>query len=81
MRYVLSILSVYKVLSVPVSPSLHSITDPFSGKDQSGSFIDFNEVLLSLFGDLSNIRSIFQSFIERQEFHVSMASGPNGHAV
>lgn len=80
-RLVLSMLSVYKVLIVPVAPSLSSITDTFSGRTSMGAFLSFPSIFEALGIDVDSLRGEFKVLCEEHLFHETMAAGPNGHAV
>lgn len=80
-RVVLSILSLPKVLCVPVAPSLSSITSPFSGTDELGSSVDIVKAFANLGVQVENVRGELARESELHTFHQSMAAGPNGHAL
>lgn len=76
-----SILSTYKVLKVPVAPSLESITNEFTGKDLVGNCINFPAVFRVLGINITEVREVFKKACAEHNFYESMAAGPNGHAV
>lgn len=76
-----SILSTYKVLKVPVAPSLESITNEFTGKDLVGNCINFSAVFKVLGINITEVREVFKKACAEHNFYESMAAGPNGHAV
>lgn len=80
-RAVLSILSMYKVLVVPTAPSLSSITDKFSGVDESGGFINVHKALNFLGINIDVTSENFKRICKTTKFHESMSAGPNGHAI
>lgn len=80
-RALLSVLSMYKVLTVPTAPSLESITSPFSGDDESGETINLLASLENLGINIDVCVEQFKVMCANSTFHESMAAGPNGHAV
>lgn len=80
-RVVLSLLTTYKVLVVPVLPNVNSISDKFTGTDEDGSMIDIKQCLLALGLDLDMVRADFATLCQNAKFHETMAAGPNGHAL
>jgi len=80
-RYVLAILSIQKVLTVPVAPSLKSITDIYTGLEDPGSDIDFEKAFNNLGVSKEVARGVLEHSAGKKEFHQSMAAGPNGHSL
>lgn len=74
-------LSIYKVLTVPTSPSLDSITKVFNGEDETGDSINFKNALLMLGINLEDRLEEFKNLCVNAKFHESMAAGPNGHCI
>lgn len=81
-RITLSILEIYKATTVPVAPSLSSITDPFSGSsDTAASIESIGEVITSLGIDPASFRETLKHENSSFTFHETTAAGPNGHAL
>jgi len=80
-RIALTIMSLPRIMVVPIPPSLHTITDPFSGTDEEGECLNIDDLSSRLNLQLSDIRKEFTVFCEQATFHESLAAGPNGHAV
>jgi hypothetical protein len=80
-RFVLTILDLFKVYSIPKAPSLSSITDPFTGNHEEGYTYNINDALVDLGLNTISFRAKFNQEVSNHEFHESSAAGPNGHAL
>lgn len=47
-RIILSILSAYKVVTIPSEPNFSTISDPYSGEENPSNLFDFPEIFKRL---------------------------------
>lgn len=80
-RFILTMFSLHKVITVPKAPSLESITKSFTGKDESGSFMKFDELINKLGVDHNMVKNEFTRLCASNTFKENLAAGPNGSAL
>lgn len=80
-RLLLSTLNLARVMVVPSTPRVESITNAFSGKDETASAFSFKEIFKRLGINPVDAKAELSRRCADGELHESMSAGPNGHAV
>lgn len=80
-RYLITVFTLHKVVTVPIEPGFESICDPFSGVDEYAKFIDLARVFESLNIDKDLVLHDFHRLCADNHFIESMSAGPNGSAT
>lgn len=69
------------MICVPTAPSFHSITDPFSGDDEKGSFMKYDLLFPALGLSKTELHNEFIKLTSSNSFRENFSAGPNGSAV